>query len=58
MVRTTPYDSATYLTSPEDIAAYIEAAVEDGDPALIAHAEDVVARAKKMIEHRRTHNSS
>jgi DNA-binding phage protein len=47
MVRTTPYDSPTYLTSPEDIVAYIEAAVEDGDPALIAHAEDVVARAKK-----------
>jgi probable addiction module antidote protein len=47
---TTKYDSADYLTTPEDIATYLEAAFEDGDPALIAHALGVVARAEGMTE--------
>jgi len=29
--RSVPYDTANYLKSPEDIAAYLEAAMEDGD---------------------------
>lgn len=49
-LETTPYDSADYLNSPEDIAFYLEAAFEDGDPALIAHALGVVARAKGMSQ--------
>ena len=49
-LETTPYDSADYLDSPEDIAAYLEAAFEDGDPALITHALGVVARAKGMSQ--------
>lgn len=49
-LETTPYDSADFLDSPESIAAYIEAAFEDGDPALITHALGVVARAKGMSE--------
>ncbi|HVX81513.1 MAG TPA: addiction module antidote protein [Devosiaceae bacterium] len=44
------YDSADYLTSVEDIAAYLEAAFEDGDPAVITHALGVVARAEGMTE--------
>ena len=44
------YDSADYLRSEEDIAAYLEAVMEEGgdDPAYIAHALGVVARARNM----------
>lgn len=49
-IETLPYDSADYLQAPEDIAAYLEAAFEDGDPAMIAHALGVVARAEGMSE--------
>lgn len=46
----TPYDSADYLKTAQDIAAYLEAAFEDGDAALITHALGVVARAEGMTE--------
>lgn len=46
--KTTQWNSASHLKTPEDIAAYLEAAFEDGDPALINHALGVVARAKGM----------
>ncbi|MBV1701457.1 MAG: putative addiction module antidote protein [Hyphomicrobiales bacterium] len=49
-LETTPWDSAELLVSKEAIAAYIEAAFEDGDPALIKHALGVVARAKGMSQ--------
>lgn len=48
MVNTTPFDVAEYLDSPEMIAAYIEAAMEGGDPAFIARAVGDVARAMGM----------
>jgi probable addiction module antidote protein len=47
-IETTKWDSADYLKTPEDIAAYLEAVFEDGDPELIAHALGVVARAEGM----------
>ena len=50
MLKTSRYDTADYLDSPEAIAAYIEAVFEDGDPALIAHALGVVARARGMSQ--------
>ena len=46
----TRYDSADYLKTEEDIAAYIEAVTEEGDPALITHALGVVARARNMSQ--------
>ncbi len=49
-LKTTPWDSAELLDSPESMAAYIEAAFEDGDPSLIAHALGVVARARGMTQ--------
>jgi probable addiction module antidote protein len=49
-IKTIPWDSAAYLTSDEDIANYLEAVFEDGDPALITHALGVVARAKGMSQ--------
>jgi len=42
------YDTADYLKSEEDIAAYLEAVMDDGDPALIAAALGDVARARNM----------
>ena len=47
-LETTQWDTADILDSPEMIAAYIDAALEDGDPALIAVALGNVARAKGM----------
>ncbi len=44
-VNTTLWDPAEHLDTPEVIAAYLEAASADGDPALIAAALDDVARA-------------
>lgn len=44
----TPFDAADYLDTPEDIAFYLEAVLEDGDPALIAAALGDVARSKGM----------
>lgn len=46
----TPYDSADYLKSDADIAAYLDAALEESvdDPAFFAHALGVVARARGM----------
>jgi probable addiction module antidote protein len=49
-VKTIPWDSAAYLKTDEDIANYLEAVFEDGDPALINHAFGVVARAKGMAQ--------
>jgi DNA-binding phage protein len=45
-LETLPWDPVNYLTTPEALAAYIEAAFEDGDPALIAAALGDVARAR------------
>jgi probable addiction module antidote protein len=47
-LKTIPWDSAKHLKTENDIAHYLEAVFEDGDPALIAHALGVVARAKGM----------
>lgn len=47
-IKTTRWDTADYLKSDEDIAYYLEAVFEDGNPALIAHALGVVARLKGM----------
>jgi probable addiction module antidote protein len=47
-ITTRPFDPARYLTSPEAIAAYLETAFEDGDPAFMADALGVVARATGM----------
>lgn len=46
--RFSRYDTADYLKSEEDIAAYLDAVMEDGDAALIAAALGDVARARNM----------
>ncbi|MBZ0329348.1 putative addiction module antidote protein [Halomonas sp. ANAO-440] len=44
------YDTADYLQSEEDIAAYLEAVMEENDPALLAAALGDVARARNMSQ--------
>ena len=46
--RTRPYDTAEYLGTEEDMAHYLEAALEDGDPKLVAAALGDIARAHGM----------
>jgi probable addiction module antidote protein len=50
MTTTHPYDAAEYLETDEDIAAYLDAAMEDGDPRIIANALGTIARAKGMTQ--------
>jgi len=49
-LKTYPWDVAAYLKTGEDIANYLEAVFEDGDPALVAAALGDVARAKGMTK--------
>ncbi len=49
-IKTVPWDSAAYLKTDEDIAHYLEAVFEDGDPSLVAAALGDVARAKGMAQ--------
>jgi len=49
-LKTTPFDPAEYLDTPGRIAAYLEAAFEDGDPALVAAALGDIARAMGMTQ--------
>jgi probable addiction module antidote protein len=49
-LKTTRYDTADYLKTKQDVAAYLEAVFADGDTALISHALGVVARAEGMGE--------
>ena len=52
MVKTQarPWDTAKHLEREEDMAAYLEAALEDGDPAVVAAALGDIARAKGMSQ--------
>ncbi len=47
-IETTKWDASEFLIGEEAIAAYVEAAFEDGDPAVITHALGNVARARGM----------
>ena len=48
--KTRPWDGADALESREDIAAYLDAVLEDGDPDLLKAALGDIARAKGMTE--------
>jgi len=42
------YDTAEYLQTEEEIAAYLETVMEENDPSLLAAALGDVARARNM----------
>jgi probable addiction module antidote protein len=48
--KTRAWDAAEYLKTDKDVAAYLQAALEEGDAALFAAALGDVARAKGMSE--------
>ena len=49
-LKTTLWDPSEFLDSPASIAAYLEAAFEDGAPSLIAAALGDIARAIGMTQ--------
>ena len=49
-VKTVPWDVVDQLKTDEDVAHYLEAVFEDGDPELITAALGDVARAKGMSQ--------
>lgn len=51
-LKTTPWDSAEYLKTEDDIAAYLEASFAEApdDPAFLVQALGVVARARNMSQ--------
>lgn len=46
--ETRPWDAAEHLETGEDMAAYLAAALEEGDASLVAAALGDIARAKGM----------
>ena len=48
--KTSPWDAAEYLNTEEEMAAYLEAALEEGEPALVAAALGDIARARGMTQ--------
>jgi len=50
MTKTVPWDPSQHLENEADMAAYLEAALEEGDPALVAAALGDIARAKGMTQ--------
>ena len=49
-IKTRVWDPAEHLIADEDMAAYLEAALQEGDSALIAAALGDIARAKGMSQ--------
>lgn len=49
-ISTRSFDAAHYLQDEESIAEYLRAAVEDGDPALLAAALGDIARVRGMTQ--------
>jgi DNA-binding phage protein len=48
-LETTIYDSADYLSSHLEVAAYVDVVLEDGDPVLVTHAIGVIERAAAKL---------
>lgn len=50
MKRAKRYDAVEFLETDEDIVAYLNAALDDGDPALVSAALGDIARARGMTQ--------
>lgn len=48
--KTRPFDAADYLKSEDDMVAYLEAALDEDDPRVVAAALGDIARAKGMSQ--------
>ncbi len=49
-IETKPWDAAEVLNTPADIAAYLDAYLEDGTPEEMLRALGVIARSRGMSE--------
>jgi len=49
-MKTMPWDPADFLETDEDMALYLEAALEENDASLVAMVLGDIARAKGMTE--------
>jgi probable addiction module antidote protein len=49
-MQTQPWDAVEHLETDEDMVAYLDAALEDGDPGLIVAVLGDIARAKGMTQ--------
>jgi probable addiction module antidote protein len=49
-IETKPWDAADVLNTPADIAAYLDAYLEDGTPEELLSALNTIARARGMSE--------
>jgi probable addiction module antidote protein len=49
-IKTRPWDVVEHLETEEDITAYLEAVLDDGDPALVSSALGDIARSRGMAE--------
>lgn len=47
-MKTSRWDAADYLETPEDVAEFLNVALEDGDPVVVKHAIGTAARSKGM----------
>jgi probable addiction module antidote protein len=52
MIETCPWDAAGHLQTAEDMAAYLNAALADGEPALIVAALGDIARAIRYFQNK------
>ncbi len=48
--KTRVYDAAEYLATEDEMAAYLEAALEDGEPSLVVQALGSIAKARGMSQ--------
>lgn len=48
--KTTTWDPSEHLESKEDMVAYLEAALEDGDPSVVSAALGDIARSQGMAQ--------
>ena len=49
-IETAPWDAAETLKTPSDIAAYLDAYLEDGTPEELLRAVNTIARSRGMSE--------
>jgi len=49
-IKTIPWDPVRYLKTEKDCVEYLNAALEDGDPALVAAVLGDIARARGMTD--------
>ncbi len=47
-LKTYPWDAAKHIKTEKDVIAYLDAALEDGDPAIVAAVLGDIARSKGM----------